>query len=101
MLRLTKQQKEWCRIMETSTNPQEIIETAAKLKMDPVTMEEAEEIAEMHKQDGQEKGFMELLRELLATDDLTKKEAIYEKIVEQERKRVREASQKEKGGEKV
>ena len=38
----------------------------------------------------EEKGFMELLREALATEDLTKKEAIYAKIVEQEMKRVQE-----------
>ena len=50
MLKLSEQEKEWVRIMEESTNPQEIIETAAKLKMDPVTMEEAMEIVEMHKE---------------------------------------------------
>lgn len=49
MKRLTKQQKAWRKILETSTDPQEIIETAAKLEMDPVTIEEAEEIAEMNK----------------------------------------------------
>ena len=35
------------------------------------------------------KGFMELLLEALSTEDLTQKEAIYEKIVEKELKRVR------------
>ena len=61
---------------------------------------EAEELAEINKSDEPEKEFTELLRELLATDDSTQKEAIYEKIVEQERKLVREELQKEKGGEK-
>ena len=56
MKRLTKQQKEWGRIMETSTNPQEIIETAAKLEMEPFTLEEAKELAELNEpEEGGEK----------------------------------------------
>lgn len=54
MKRLTDQERKWREILGTSTDPQEIIETAAKLEMDPVTMEEAEEIAEMHKPEKQE-----------------------------------------------
>lgn len=92
MKQLSDQEKKWREILGTSTNPQEIIEMAAKLKMAPVTMEEAMEIAEMHKQDGQEKGFTELLLEAEATEDLTKKEALYVKIVEQEIKHVQEGS---------
>ncbi len=88
MRRLTDQEKKWREILGTSTNPQEIIEMAAKLKMAPVTMEEAMEIVEMHKLGETEKGFTELLREAHATENSTQKEAIYAKIVEQEKKRV-------------
>lgn len=50
MRRLSDQELAWRKLLETSTNPQEIIETAAKLKMDPVTMEEATEIAKMNQE---------------------------------------------------
>ncbi len=94
MKRMTKQENDLMNIMRTSTDPQEIIETAAKLGPEPWTMEEAEDLAEINKSDEPEKGFMELLLEALSTEDLTQKEAIYEKIVEQEIKRLQKESER-------
>ncbi len=92
-----KQQKEWCEIMETSTNPQELIETAARLEIKPLTIEEAKELAELNQETialhaEKEKRFTELLREALATDNPAKKEALFAKIVTREFKHVLEGS---------
>lgn len=56
MKRMTKQEHDLMNIMRTSTDPQKIIETAAKLGPEPWTMEEAEELAEINKSDEPEKG---------------------------------------------
>ncbi len=47
-MKLSELEKEWVRIMDNSTDPQEIIETAAKLKMEPFTSEEAKDLAGMN-----------------------------------------------------
>ena len=49
MKQLSEQEQIWGKIMETSTNPQEIMETALKLQMTPFTLEEAQELAELNK----------------------------------------------------
>lgn len=83
--------------LQMATTREEVIKI---LRTDPtLTEERIQRMMEIWKAPGSEtaastpnepeKGFCELFRELLATDDLTKKEAIYEKIEEQERKRVR------------
>lgn len=105
MKQLSEQERVWCEIMETSTNPEELMETAQKLKMKPLSLEKAKELVELNKrvlslrtaQDEPKKGFMELLLEASATEDLKEKETIYAKIEELEIKKEREALQKEKG----
>lgn len=79
MKRLTKQQKAWREILATSTNPQEIIETAAKLDMDPVTMKEAEEIAELHKPQ-KLKNLSQLWEKLCDSESPAEMKAILKKI---------------------
>lgn len=95
MAKLSKQEREWMDRLDESTNPQEILELSKNLKM-RLTPDNAQTIAEAHAriiarrtvQGEPEKGFMELLLEAISTEDSTQKEAIYEKIVEQEIKRL-------------
>lgn len=92
MVKFSKQELAWGKIMETSTNPQELMETALKLEMKPFTLEEAKKLAALNRemnslhidQDEPEKGFVELVLESAFTEDLAKKEEIYNKLVAQE-----------------
>lgn len=92
MAKFSKQELAWGKIMETSTNPQGLMETALKLKMKPFTLEEAKKLAALNQeiislhvdQAEPEKGFIELVLESVFTEDLTKKEEIYNKMVAQE-----------------
>lgn len=100
MAKLSKQEQEWGRMFDNSTNPQEIMELALKLGMEPFTLQEATEAAERHARiiarrtepNELEKGFTELLLEAESTEDLKKKESLYAKIVEREIKHVQEGS---------
>ena len=82
-----KREIELMRQLRKSTSVQEILEKAKALNWD-FSEEEARELLKLITPNEPEKGFMELLREALATDDLAKKEELFAKIEEQERKRV-------------
>ncbi len=98
MAKLSKQEQEWMRMLDEATTPQEVLGLSKKLNM-KITPENAQIIADAHAriiarrtpQDEPKKGFMELLLEASATEDLTEKEAIYAKIEELEIKKEREA----------
>ena len=66
---------------------QEILEKAKALNWD-FSEEEARDYLKLITRNDPEKGFMDLLLEALATDDLAQKEELFAKIEEQERKRV-------------
>ena len=48
MAKLSRQEREWGRMFDNSTNPQEIMDLAVKLGMEPFTLQEATEAAERH-----------------------------------------------------
>ena len=73
--------------LHQSTSVEEVIERGKPLGMD-FTKEEAEKYLEVLTRNDPKKGFTELLPEAHATENSTQKEAIYAKIVEQEKKRV-------------
>lgn len=83
-----QQERELTKKLRSASSVAEIQEVGSQLGMD-FTEELAKEYLETINQDKPEKDFMELLREAHATDDETKKKEIYDKIVEQEKKRVR------------
>lgn len=82
-----QQERELRRKLRAASGIAEIKEIGSQLGMD-FTEELAQEYLKTISQNKPEKGFCELLREAHATDDSTQKEVIYEKIAEQERKRV-------------
>ncbi len=84
-----KREIELMRQLRKSTSVQEILEKAKALNWD-FSEEEARDYLKLITRNDPEKGFCELLREALATDDLAKKEELFAKIEEQERNRVKQ-----------
>lgn len=82
-----KREIELMRQLRKSTSVQEILEKAKALNWD-FSEEEARDYLKLITRNDPEKGFMDLLLEALATDDLAQKEELFAKIEEQEWKRV-------------